>query len=287
MPLDGKIFQVMIASPGDVQEERQIAREIINEWNSINSKKTKIFLLPLSWEKEVAPQIGKPPQEIINKEILNDCDLLVGIFWTRIGTPTKEFASGSVEEIQKHIDTEKPAMIYFSSKKINPESLDSEQYKSLKKFEKYCKSIGIIEHFDDTETFEKKFRRHLSQIINNHEYFNQFIESNNNFFEDVDNNGILVIPKLSETAIAIIRETYNDHNGQLMFLEYMDGFQVKANNKILNEDTSARTKATWKSAVKELLDNEILSPVGYKGEIFELTHTGFKIAEHYISKTSK
>ena len=287
MPIDGKIFQVMIASPSDVKEERDIAREIINEWNSINSKRTKIFLLPLGWEKEVAPQIGQPAQEIINKELLNDCDLLVGIFWTRIGTPTKEYASGSVEEIQKHIGTKKPAMIYFSSKPVHPDSIDSEQYENLKKFKEYCKSLGIIEHFDDTYKFKENFRRHLSLIINSHEFFNQYIERSEKIFEDVDRGGILVVPNLSERAIRIILETYYDHNGQLMFVVYMDGFQISANNKVLNEDSTARTKAVWKSAVKELLDYEILSPIGYKGEIFELTHTGFRIAEHLLSRKNK
>jgi hypothetical protein len=32
--------------------------------------------------------MGDEPQKIINKRILKDADLLVGIFWTRLGTPT-------------------------------------------------------------------------------------------------------------------------------------------------------------------------------------------------------
>lgn len=284
MPIDGKIFQVMIASPGDVNEERKIAREVINEWNSINSRKTKIFLLPLGWEKEIAPQTGTSAQDIINKEILEKCDLLVGIFWTRIGTPTKNYASGSVEEIQKHISSKKPAMLYFSSQPVVPDSIDNDQYQKLKEFKEYCKTLGIIENFQNIYEFKENFRRHLSILINSHEYFNKFIYNPSvETFQDVDNSGIVVVPSLSENAKRLLMEIYYDHNGQLMFVEFIGGFEVSANNKIINEDTSAKTKAIWKSATKELSDNEILSPIGYKGEIFELTHIGYKIADHYLN----
>jgi hypothetical protein len=50
---------------------------------------------------------------VINRQVLADCDLLVAIFWTRIGSPTGSALSGTVEEIEKHLKAEKPAMLYF------------------------------------------------------------------------------------------------------------------------------------------------------------------------------
>lgn len=38
MPYSAAIFNVMIASPGDVAQERELARDIINEWNAIHSR---------------------------------------------------------------------------------------------------------------------------------------------------------------------------------------------------------------------------------------------------------
>ena len=63
----------------------------------------------------VAPEMGDEPQTIINKRILEDADFLVGIFWTRLGTPTASYASGAVEEIEEHLAAGKPAMLYFSA----------------------------------------------------------------------------------------------------------------------------------------------------------------------------
>ena len=88
MSYSATIFQIMIASPSDVNKERQIAREVINDWNLKNTEDKKIVLLPIGWETHSAPVLGDRPQEIINKQILDKCDILIGIFWTRIGTPT-------------------------------------------------------------------------------------------------------------------------------------------------------------------------------------------------------
>jgi hypothetical protein len=59
--------------------------------------------LPVGWEMHSAPDLAGRPQELINDRVLKDCDLLGGIFWTRLGTPTGESASGTVEEIKEHL----------------------------------------------------------------------------------------------------------------------------------------------------------------------------------------
>ena len=48
MAFDAKIFRVLIASPGDVGEERDIIPEIINEWNTLNSFQSKVSLMPVN-----------------------------------------------------------------------------------------------------------------------------------------------------------------------------------------------------------------------------------------------
>ena len=72
-------------------------------------------MMPAVDEARVCPAMGDRPQAIINKQVLANCDLLVAVFWTRIGSPTGVAVSGTVEEIQEHLNAGKPAMIYFSS----------------------------------------------------------------------------------------------------------------------------------------------------------------------------
>src|SRR5690348_7434427 len=108
MSYPSTVFNVMIASPSDVAAERSITRDVLSEWNVVHSRTRQIVLLPLGWETHAAPEMGARPQAIINKQVLADADLLVGVFWTRIGTPTERHLSGSVEEIEEHVGAGKP-----------------------------------------------------------------------------------------------------------------------------------------------------------------------------------
>jgi len=109
------VFEVMIASPSDVPQERLIAREVITEWNTIHAKDRQTVLMPIGWETHSTPGTGDRRQAIINGQLLKDADLLVAVFWTRLGSPTGVARSGTVEEIEEHLRAGKPAMIYFSS----------------------------------------------------------------------------------------------------------------------------------------------------------------------------
>ena len=66
-----KVFNVMIASPGDVASERTIIRDVIYEWNAVHSESRNIVLMPIGWESHSSPEMGGSPQDIINKQVLD------------------------------------------------------------------------------------------------------------------------------------------------------------------------------------------------------------------------
>jgi hypothetical protein len=66
MPYQATVLKIMIASPSDVSIERGIIREALYEWNAVNSDMRKIVLLPVAWETHSSPEMGEPPQKIIN-----------------------------------------------------------------------------------------------------------------------------------------------------------------------------------------------------------------------------
>jgi len=161
----------MIASPGDVAAEREICREVINEWNIINSELRKIVLLPVMWERNTRPEMGGRGQAIVNRQILHKADLLIGIFWKKIGTPTGQSISGTVEEIEEHIEEGKPAMLYFSDKPVPPSEFNNEQYQAVKKLQTDYFDSGLIGGFNGDEDFRMKLKNHLALTINNSQYF--------------------------------------------------------------------------------------------------------------------
>jgi len=167
MSFDAKVFRVLIASPGDVGDERNIIPEIVNEWNAVNAGSTKIILMPVKWETHSAPLLGDRPQAIINEQLVKDCDLLVGVFWTRIGTNTGMAVSGTAEEIEQFVNLSKPVMLYFSQAPIDPDKIDLEQFTELRSFKEKMRLKGLTEAYSSLPDFRQKFSRQLSINVGN------------------------------------------------------------------------------------------------------------------------
>jgi hypothetical protein len=99
-------------------------------------------LQPVRWETDAVPEQGDRPQGIINKQIVDRADVLIGAFWTRLGTETDIAASGTAEEINRFIDANKPVALYFSTQPVKLDSVDLEQYKRLQDFKRELGKSG-------------------------------------------------------------------------------------------------------------------------------------------------
>lgn len=275
MSYDARVYNVMIASPGDVASERAIVRDVIYEWNAVHSLARNIVLLPIGWESHSSPEMGSSPQEIINNQVLDKCDLLVGVFWTRIGTATSEYASGTVEEIERHIETGKPAMLYFSSQPVAMDSVDVEQFQHLKRFKESCQKRGLYEGYDSHSDFRQKFYRHLQLKINEHPMFLE--TSGQHTYVPVESSSGL--PELSDEARILLKEASSDTHGNVMYLRYIGGTDVQTNGKNLIQSKDRREVARWEAAIQELIEEGLLIERGHKGEIFEVTNFGYQVAD--------
>lgn len=266
----------MIASPGDVAKERDVVRAVVNEWNVVHSTDRETVLMPLGWETHSTPEMGDRPQAIINKQILKDADILVAVFWTRIGSPTGKYDSGTIEEIEEHINAGKPAMIYFSSAPVRPDSVDEEQYAALRKFKSKCQSRGLYESYESISEFQEKVARHIAQTVI------KLISGNG---EEIDfvktfENALRHGPGLSGDAQELLKEGAADRNGTITVIKLLSGTRVESNGRTFAGDgATARDVARWTGAVDELVSSGLLQDKGYKGEVFGLTHAGFEYAE--------
>jgi hypothetical protein len=151
----------LIASPSDVLEERDWAVRVIQDWNDLNSAERRLVLLPLRWETHSAPEYGKQPQEVINRQVVDGCDLLIGIFWTRIGSPTGKSESGTLEEIDRVARDGKPVMLYFSKIKQDPGGIDLDQLAKLREFKSKTYPRALVETYSDVVEFRDKLAKQL------------------------------------------------------------------------------------------------------------------------------
>lgn len=166
MAQTGTIFRALVASPSDCSHERKIIPEVIAAWNAVHSLSSAAIIEPVLWETHSRPGMGSRPQEVINQQLVTDCDLVIGAFWTRLGTPTGVAESGTAEEIEHFRDAGKPVLLYFSSAPVVPESLDTEQYKALTEYKKRLSQQGLYFKYETLSEFRELLQRHLaSQMI--------------------------------------------------------------------------------------------------------------------------
>ncbi|MCO6437367.1 MAG: DUF4062 domain-containing protein [Phycisphaerae bacterium] len=272
MSYQATVIKVMIASPSDVADERKLIREILEQWNYANSEGRKLLLMPTGWDTHSSPAMGERPQAIINQQVLSDCDLLVAVFWTRLGSPTGNAASGTVEEIEEHIKSGKPAMLYFSYRPVSPRDLDDEQHRALKAFRSECEKKGLIDSYTTTEEFKEKLARQLSQTVIRH-------------FSDSDvsptgrESGVFEEnPRLSDDAKALLVAAASG-DGHILLLRHMAGSNLQAGGKQLMKDGGQREYAKWSDAIIELVGKTLVEPRGQKNEVFAVTNSGYKLAD--------
>lgn len=268
MPYAARVIELMIASPSDVEEERAIARSEIYGWNSLYSREENMVLLPIDWKTHATPDLSRSAQDHINETVLARADMLIGVFWTRVGSPTEKAISGSVEEIERHVAAGKPAMLYFSNRPVPPDAVDSHQVENLREFREWAQKRGLIETFTTLEDFRGKIRSHIARKVRE------------KFYDQIDlviNNQKSV--EISDAAKELLKSAAISED-QIEFLDYIGGQELNAGEKtFLTGSASNREVAKWKSALNELEQSGLIVDLSHKGEIFELTHAGYELAD--------
>jgi hypothetical protein len=283
------VLSVMVASPTDVSQERLIARDVIAEWNAVHANDRKTVLMPLGWETHAMPAMGDRPQAIINGQLLKEADLLIAMFWTRIGSPTGAAVSGTVEEIEEHIGAGRPAMIYFSSAPVLPSSIVPEQYAAVQDFKQSLQRRGLYEEYESLSDFRQKFSRQLAKtIISAFPIRNETLSAESeaasyslddqyeSLGEWVTKTGQLLA--LSEFGRELLLEATKDRQGAIMSLTTMDGSHVQTNGKDFVTG-GPRSEAQWRGAVSELERLGMIEDRAGKQEVFFVTDKGYQFAE--------
>lgn len=111
------------------------------------------------------PQTGVRPQEAINRQLVTNSDILVGMFWTKIGTSTAVAESGTVEEIDQFVATGKPGLLYFSSRPIDPNRIDLKQHKKLRAFKAATYKKALTGGFKSIEDLFRILQRDLTRQV--------------------------------------------------------------------------------------------------------------------------
>jgi len=168
MVTESKIVRIVIASPGDVSEERNSVPGLFTEWNNANAK-DGVQLHPKMWETAAVPEYGDHPQHVINRQIIEEGDLLVALFWTKVGSPTPTAKSGTIEEIREFIRAKggRRVMVYFCNREIaqSPDQIDHDAIRILQEFKREIRDNCLYAEFDPVSELHYKLYRHLDTKV--------------------------------------------------------------------------------------------------------------------------
>lgn len=170
------ILKVVLSSPGDVSAERKVMEVVIDDLNRGIARERKLRLELLRWETDAYPGFHpEGPQGLIDPALkIEDCDILLGIFWKRFGTPTKEAQSGTMHEINRAIaqwqKSRRPQiMIYFKEGAAKLKTAEEHrQYSLVMEFKETFPPEGLYWHFKNATAFERQARNHLTHYLLQH-----------------------------------------------------------------------------------------------------------------------
>lgn len=290
MPYGAKVYNVMIASPSDVNEERQTIREAIFEWNYKNSRVNEMVLIPLGWETHSAPLLDegqdRSGQRIINDMVLKHADVLVAIFKTRIGSPTGRSASGTIEEINLHCSLGKPVLRYFGKKSrcyniftgilsaLNKILKRDGEDQAVEQYKKECMKNGLIYEYADCRELKENFYGHLQLVVNRLKDKEGRKAAPENPIIGAPGASLAVIEGsasvVNEKIKILLNEVLQDSKGQICVSKFV-GEQIKV-------ETNGGKYFGLEDVLKHLEQSQWIKKSDSDGRIFTLTDLGYQEA---------
>jgi hypothetical protein len=158
-------YSCLLISPSDVQRERDALTDLVINWNAQIGRALGARVDLVKWESHAVPDMSAEPQEVIDKQLVVDSDFGIAVFWSRIGTPTRKHASGSVEEIYKLAQRGARVLVYLNTSAIPQEALKDDQYRRLQDAKKRFEKDGLIATYSDISQLREKVQLHITSVV--------------------------------------------------------------------------------------------------------------------------
>ena len=161
-----ELVKLTLCGPTDVAKEIAIASEAINDWNCQHGEQCGFWVKHQHWSTDSYPDAQDTGQGAINKQLIDSTDILVAVFWSRIGTATANAESGTVEEIQRAIKAGKKVMVYFSDLEAPHAGASTDQLNRLWAFRQQVRAEKSCWTFRSRSQFRDDFANHLALMLN-------------------------------------------------------------------------------------------------------------------------
>jgi hypothetical protein len=172
---NGPDFTIVLSSPSDVEEERRLVKDVVDDLNGWYAPPLGVRLILRRWE-DIAPGASeRSVQEGIDERLnIPEADLVVAVFQKSLGTPRMKGKTGAEHEIEDALrawkSRSKPQiLVYFDRQpNVSPTVDDTAALLRLLEFKASLQAHGQIllgEYSREKGDFEKKWRRALAEHI--------------------------------------------------------------------------------------------------------------------------
>lgn len=158
-------YRCILISPSDVQAEREAVSEVVQNWNAQVGRALGARIELERWESHATPDLAAPPQEVLNRQLLPECDFAIALFWSRLGTPTQHYRSGSDEEIRKLLEAGVRVLVHFSRSPIPQENLQTDQYSRLQVLRSELELKGLVGYYDSVANLREQVLLHMTSVV--------------------------------------------------------------------------------------------------------------------------
>ncbi|RIJ32144.1 hypothetical protein [Henriciella algicola] len=163
-------MKVLISYTGDQTASAQIVKQTIGEINDTLSAIGEEITY-LDWKENVASGQADEAQAVVNAQAAG-CDTIIAIIGCRLGTPTQNFDSGTVEEIEKFLNSAQKQKVsfnihvFFNTHTNEALQIKPEELKKVQDFQAYLSEKGVLyQQFSDNIRLAKITRTGLSHAI--------------------------------------------------------------------------------------------------------------------------
>lgn len=247
MGFTATVLKVFLASPGDTIEERNQVERIIHEWNDLHSEREKVVLLPIRWEKSISSEYSTTldGQELINKRILLDSDILIMIFKSKLGSPTGRAESGTLEELDIFSkENDDKIGIFFCNTSAPTNTASLLEYQKVVSFREKLQEErrGIYELYD-----EKRVESFLTRQVSKYTIIQEFEHEKS---EEIKENSI------NQLTTALTEGFLRPDELLLLSFMYEEGYNTIALNMDFKMGTyqSFLTYNSYKNKYTDLLE---------------------------------
>ena len=170
MPSNVRVYSALLSSPRGIESDRDAVHKAVAEANRF-LRADAIAIEVRDWERDVRPTVGTDGQDVVNRQLCNDCDLAFILIHDRVGSPTPRARSGTIEEaeivLSRRENGERVDLLaFFRKPTVNLSQETLSNLNDVLLFRKSLEDRGVFwREYTDSSELEALVRIHLPSAV--------------------------------------------------------------------------------------------------------------------------